>query len=397
MNPRLDLLHPYPFEQLAQVKAGIAPPQDRAHIALSVGEPKHPVPKLIREALSGHLDGLGSYPTTAGMPELREAIVKWLRQRFHLASDSLDPERHVLPVCGTREALFAFGQCIVDTRGDALVLMPNPCYQIYEGAALLAGAQPGYLACLAESGLPDFEAVPASLWRRCQLLYLCSPANPTGAIMGAATLQRLIGLAEEFDFVIAADECYSEIYLDEHSPPTGLLEAAAAAGRDDYRRCIVFHSLSKRSNVPGLRSGFVAGDAELIARFHRYRTYHGCTMPPPVQAASAAAWRDEDHVRHNRSLYRRKFNAVVPILAPVLGAKRPAGGFYLWPETPIDDVEFARRLFVQQNVTVLPGSFLSRITDNVNPGGHRVRVALVPPLEECIEAAERIRNFVRTL
>ncbi len=397
MNPRLESLHPYPFERLGRLKSGLTPPGDKRHIALSVGEPKHPTPDLVRHALTGGLDGLSSYPTTAGTRELREAVAEWLSRRFGLAPDSLDPERHILPVSGTREGLFSFAQCVVGGAQEPLVLMPNPFYQIYEGAALLSGATPWYLSCAPHTGVPDFEAVPASVWRRCQLLYLCSPANPSGAVIEPAVLERLLALADEFDFVIAADECYSEIYLEEDRPPVGLLQAAAAAGRHDYRRCAVFHSLSKRSSVPGLRSGFVAGDAHLLAEFHRYRTYHGCTMPLYAQAASVAAWHDEEHVRDNRSLYRRKFDAVVPILAQVMRVERPTGGFYLWPETPIDDVEFCRLLFARENVTVLPGSFLSRVVNGVNPGSRRVRIALVPPLDECVEAAERIRDFLRTM
>ncbi|NIR29518.1 MAG: succinyldiaminopimelate transaminase [Gammaproteobacteria bacterium] len=397
MNPRLESLHAYPFERLARLKSGVTPPAGKTHIALSIGEPKHPTPDLIRDTLVGCLDGLSSYPTTAGTRELREAVAEWLCQRFGLAPESLDPERHVLPVSGTREGLFAFAQCVVGGESGPLVLMPNPFYQIYEGAAILSGATPWYLPCVARTGLPDFESVPASVWRRCQLLYLCSPANPTGAVIEPAELQWLLSMADEFGFVIAADECYSEIYLDEDRPPVGLLQAAATAGRHDYRRCVVFHSLSKRSSVPGLRSGFVAGDADLLATFHRYRTYHGCAMPLYAQAASIAAWRDEAHVRDNRSLYRRKFDAVLPILAEVMRVERPRGGFYLWPETPISDVEFARLLFARQNVAVLPGSFLSRVVNGVNPGSGRVRIALVPPLDECVEAAERIRDLLGTL
>jgi N-succinyldiaminopimelate aminotransferase len=276
--------------------------------------------------------------------------------------------------------------------------MPNPFYQIYEGAALLAGAEPWFINATAETGfVPDFDAVPPEVWTRCQLLYICSPGNPTGAVLDSATLQKLIQLADEHDFVIASDECYSEIYLDEDAPPLGLLEVAARLGRNDYRRCIVFHSLSKRSNVPGMRSGFVAGDAHIIERFHLYRTYHGCAMPLPTQAASKAAWGDEQHVAHNRALYREKFDAVLDILQPVMDVQRPAASFYLWPRTPIDDAEFARELYARCNVTVLPGSYLSRDAHGINPGQNRIRIALVEPLDECVEAAHRIMDLLKTL
>ena len=398
MNPDLARLQPYPFEKLAALKAGVVPPADLGPIALSIGEPKHPTPDFITETLIAHLHLLSSYPTTRGLPVLRQAIADWLTRRFRLPIGSLDPERQILPLNGTREGLFALPQALVDRSRQPLVLMPNPFYQIYEGAALLAGAEPGYLPCLAEQGyLPDFAAVTADTWRRCQLLYLCSPGNPSGAVIPLATLQRLIELAEEFDFVIAADECYAELYDDEAQPPVGLLQAAARLGHSDYRRCLVFHSLSKRSNVPGLRSGFVAGDAELIERFFQYRTYHGCAMPVQHQHASLAAWRDEAHVVANRALYRAKFDAVLAILGEVLEVSRPAGGFYLWPRTPIPDPDFARGLFAASNVTVLPGSYLSRAVDGVDPGADRVRLALVAPLDECVEAAWRIRRYLEGL
>lgn len=398
MNPDLARLEPYPFEKLAALKAGLEPPADLGAIALSIGEPKHPTPDFITETLIAHLHLLSSYPTTRGLPLLRQAIADWLTRRFRLPAGSLDPERQILPLNGTREGLFALPQALVDRSRQPLVLMPNPFYQIYEGAALLAGAEPGYLPCLAEQGyLPDFSTVTADTWRRCQLLYLCSPGNPSGAVIPLATLQRLILLAEEFDFVIAADECYAELYDDEARPPVGLLQAAAALGHADYRRCLAFHSLSKRSNVPGLRSGFVAGDAELIERFFQYRTYHGCAMPVQHQHASLAAWRDEAHVVANRALYRAKFDAVLAILGEVLEVSRPAGGFYLWPRTPIPDPDFARGLFAASNVTVLPGSYLSRAVAGVDPGANRVRLALVAPLEECVEAAWRMRRYLEGL
>lgn len=395
MNPDLTRLQPYPFERLAELNAGVEPPAGLAPIALSIGEPKHPTPGFITEAVITHLHGLSQYPLTRGQPALRETIATWLAQRFALPAAGIDPERQVLPVNGTREALFAIAQAVIDRSCDPVVLMPNPFYQIYEGAALLAGAEPVFLNTTATTDyLPDFSEVPDTVWQRTQLVYICSPGNPTGAVMDMPALQALITLADRHDFVIAADECYSEIYFDEADPPPGLLQAAAAMGHDDYRNCLVFHSLSKRSNAPGLRSGFVAGDADVIAAFLRYRTYHGCAMPPATQAASIEAWRDEAHVRENRALYRQKFNSVHAILGPLLDVQIPAAGFYLWPVTPVDDTLFARGLLAQQNVTVLPGSFLSRNHDRCNPGTNHVRMALVAPLEDCTEAAERIRTYL---
>lgn len=409
MNPDIERLQPYPFERLAALKQGLTPPRDREHIALSIGEPKHPTPRIIAEAMIAHLHQLSVYPNTRGLPALREAIAEWLSRRFSPAPGApgsrgaggrltIDPETQVLPVNGTREALFAFAQATIDRTRKARVLMPNPFYQIYEGAALLAGAQPHYLSCDAAHGfIPDFSCVDETLWQDCQLLYLCSPGNPTGALIDEQTFISLIELAHRHDFIIASDECYSELYLDETHPPTGLLEAAAAMGNASLSRCIAFHSLSKRSNAPGLRSGFVAGDAKLIERFLLYRTYHGCAMSLPVQQASIAAWRDEQHVRENRALYRAKFAAVLDILGPHLTMPTPRASFYLWPETPIPDTTFAARLFADENVTVLPGSFLSRMREGVDPGAHRIRIALVTPLDECVEAALRIRGFLERL
>ena len=398
MNPNLTRLKPYPFERMAELFRDVTPPDGLDTIRLSIGEPKHPTPGFITEAVIEHLHGLSSYPGTRGTQALRESICDWLTQRFRLPAGSLVPEQHVLPVNGTREALFAIAQCLVDPGQHPLVLMPNPFYQIYEGAALLAGAEPYFLNCTAETGyLPDFSAVPDAVWARCQILYICSPGNPTGRVIDQPALQHLIGLAERHDFIIVSDECYSELYQDESAPPPGLLQAAGAMGNDSYRRCLVFHSLSKRSNAPGLRSGFVAGDAALIEAFFRYRTYHGCAMPPASQAASQRAWRDEKHVQENRRLYREKFAAVTAILAPVLEVPTPPAGFYLWPRTPLDDTEFSRRLYQAHNVIVLPGSFLSRDTADGNPGAGHIRLALVAPLDECIEAAQRIRDFIQQL
>jgi len=396
MNNAMQLLQPYPFEKLRALLGGVTPNPEKRPVALSIGEPKHRSPDFVAKALADNLDQMAVYPTTLGIPALREAIAGWCTRRFDLPEGWMDPARNVLPVNGTREALFAFTQTVVNRSDDGLVISPNPFYQIYEGAAFLAGAQPYYLPCLNENGFnPDFDAVTPDIWKRCQILFLCSPGNPTGALIPVDTLKKLIALADEHDFVIAADECYSELYFDEQTPPPGLLSACVELGRKDFKRCVVFHSLSKRSNLPGLRSGFVAGDADILKAFLLYRTYHGCAMPVQTQLASIAAWNDEAHVRANRDLYREKFDAVLDILAPVLDVQRPDGGFYLWPSVGTDDAAFCRDLFVDQHVTVVPGSYLSREVDGVNPGAGRVRLALVAPLAECIEAAERIRDFVR--
>ncbi|PKM10239.1 MAG: succinyldiaminopimelate transaminase [Gammaproteobacteria bacterium HGW-Gammaproteobacteria-3] len=398
MNPNIGHLHSYPFARLAQLKQGLTPPADKSPITLSIGEPQQATPALIQEALLSSLQGLSNYPTTKGLTEFRQTIADWLSRRFKLTPDAIDPETQVLPVCGTREALFSFAQAVIDSSRDALVLMPNPFYQIYEGAALLAGAEPYYLDTPEQTGyLPDFDNVPESVWQRCQLLYLCSPGNPTGAVLGQSDFEKLIALAQRHDFVIASDECYSEIYDDENQPPPGLLEVAFAMGHHDFKRCMVFHSLSKRSNAPGLRSGFVAGDAEILQQYFHYRTYHGCAMPLPTQYASLAAWQDERHVIANRQLYREKFSAFIAILETACTARKPAAGFYIWLKIPIPDTEFAQKLFQQQNVTVLPGSFLSRDSANGNPGRNHVRIALVASLQECSEAALRIKSFINSL
>ncbi len=406
MNSDLDKLQPYPFEKLNQLKSEVTPCSDYSPIALSIGEPKHASPSFVLEELTKQLGKLSIYPSTKGIPELRKSICDWLTSRFELAPTSLDPEQHVLPVNGTREAIFSLTQAVVDrlvsshnqAEQPPLVVCPNPFYQIYEGASFLAGAEPHFLPCLPENHyIPDFDAVQPEVWQRCQLLFLCSPGNPTGAVIPSDALQKLILLADEHDFIIASDECYSEIYCDESQAPIGLLQACAEMNRNDYKRCVVFHSLSKRSNLPGLRSGFVAGDANIMAQFLRYRTYHGCAMPIQHQLASIAAWGDEKHVIENRSFYREKFATVIPILNEVMNTEQTDASFYLWLETPIRDDLFAQQLFQQKHVTVLPGRYLSRTVNGVNPGENRVRLALVAPLEECIDAAERIRDFVKSL
>ncbi|MGZ5006352.1 MAG: succinyldiaminopimelate transaminase [Methylobacter sp.] len=398
MTPNLKHLHPYPFEKLAQLKQSIVPP-NIPHIALSMGEPTHATPHLIQEALLTHLHGLANYPTTKGIPELRQAIAGWIGRRFQIPADALNAETQVLPVNGTREALFSFAQCLIDPAKDSpIVIMPNPFYQIYEGAALLAGAEPYFMNTLEDSAyLPDFDAVPDEIWRRCQLIYICSPGNPTGSVIDQAGHEKLLKLAEKYDFVIASDECYTEIYDDENNPPPGLLQTAYNMGNTTFKRCVIFHSLSKRSNAPGLRSGFVAGDAEILKHYFQYRTYHGCAMPLPTQHASIQAWQDETHVIENRRLYREKFAAFIDILGDVCTVIKPPASFYVWLKTPLSDTEFAKQLFAQQNITVLPGSYLSRDYDGIDPGLNHVRIALVAPLDECIEAAHRIKNFLNSL
>lgn len=396
MNPHLDKLQPYPFERLRKLFEGIEPNPNCTPVSLGIGEPQHAAPAFVRETVSRELDALARYPTTLGVPALREAIAAWLTQRFALSG--VDAQHQVLPVNGTREALFAFAQAVVDGRDSPVVLCPNPFYQIYEGAALLAGAQPVFLNCTPDNNYqPNFEAVDEQTWERCQLLYLCSPGNPTGAVLPLETLQFLIEKAERYQFVLASDECYSEIYGDEATPPPGLLQACRAMGNDEYRHCVVFHSLSKRSNLPGLRSGFAAGDARILARFAQYRTYHGCAMPLHHQMGSIAAWGDETHVRENRARYREKFDAVLAMLDGVLEVQRPQAGFYLWPVTPASDTEFARQLYARENLTVLPGSFLARSAQGVNPGTNRVRLALVAELDACVEAAQRIVRVAQAL
>ena len=397
MNPDLAKLQPYPFERLRLLFKGIAPDPRHAAINLGIGEPKHPTPEFIRQELIQNLAGLASYPATAGTPALRESIAAWARRRYKLSA--LNALTQVLPVNGSREALFALAQVVIDrSRGDAVVICPNPFYQIYEGAALLAGATPYYVNALPEHGFAvDYASVPPDVLARAQLVYACSPGNPTGKVMDLAQWRTLFDLSDRHGFVIASDECYSEIYLDETRPPLGALAAAQELGRKDYSRLIVFSSLSKRSNVPGMRTGFVAGDAELIRAFLLYRTYHGSAMGLPVQAASVAAWGDEAHVAENRRLYAQKFGAVLPLLQAPLVTGVPEGGFYFWSQTPVDDEHFAAALYREYNVTVLPGSYLARVAHGRNPGRNYVRMALVAPLGECLEAAQRINKFAKNL
>jgi len=396
MNPLLARLHPYPFERLRELTRGITPPAGFAPIGLGIGEPRHPTPRLIEQALIDGLPGLSSYPATAGEPALREACAAWIGRRYGVG---VDPATQVLPVNGSREALFALAQTVVDpTRTGATVVCPNPFYQIYEGAALLAGAQTAFAnSDPARNFASRWDEVDDATWARTQLLYVCSPGNPTGAVMPLAEWKRLFELSDRHGFVIASDECYSEIYFRAEAPLGGL-EAARALGRDGFPRLISLTSLSKRSNVPGMRSGFVAGDASIIGKFLLYRTYHGSAMSPVVQRASIAAWGDEAHVVANRDLYRAKFARVTPMLAQVLGVALPDAGFYLWAAVPGgDDVAFALGLLGQYNVAVLPGSLLARPAHGINPGAGRIRLALVAGVEECVEAAERIVSYTRTL
>jgi N-succinyldiaminopimelate aminotransferase len=395
MNPRLDSLQPYPFEKLRLLlaQAGTAPAGLRA-INLSIGEPKHAAPQCVKDAMVGALDGLSVYPPTKGDPKLREAISQWIGKRYGIPCPN--SETQVLPVLGSREALFSFAQVVLDSTKNGVVVCPNPFYQIYEGAALLGGATPYYVNSDPKLNFGcDWSTVPNEIWARTQLLFICSPGNPAGNVMSLAEWQTLFELSDRYGFVIASDECYSEIYLDESRPPLGGRQAAVQLGRTDFRNLISFSSLSKRSNVPGMRSGFVAGDAALMAKFLLYRTYHGSALSPVVSAASIAAWQDEAHVIDNRQQYRAKFDAVLPILEPVLDVKRPDASFYLWAGTKGPDADFVRDLLTQTNVTTLPGSFVGRTVNGVNPGQNRIRIALVAPLADCVEAAQRIADFVR--
>ncbi|TWI66599.1 succinyldiaminopimelate aminotransferase [Pseudoduganella lurida] len=402
MNPLLDKLHPYPFEKLRQLFEGATPNPALRHISLGIGEPKHPTPPFIKQALADSLDGLAVYPVTAGTEALRRTIAAWLERRYGLPP--LNAATQVLPVNGSREALFAFAQAVIDPSANALVVCPNPFYQIYEGAAFLSGAEPYFVnSDPARNFGCDYDSVPEEVWKRVQLLYLCSPGNPTGAVLSLTDWENLFALSERHGFVIASDECYSEIYHGDEAP-LGALQAAHILGLSSvdkpYARLVVFSSLSKRSNVPGLRSGFVAGDADLLKKFLLFRTYQGGAMSPPVQAASIAAWNDEAHVEDNRAQYRAKFDAITPLLQEVLDVQLPDAGFYLWADvsrTGLSDTEFARRLYAEQNVTVLPGSYLAREAHGTNPGRNRIRMALVAETAEGLEAAQRIVQFCNSL
>lgn len=397
MNPNLDRLQPYPFQKLNLLFEGIGPAPAYAPISLHIGEPKHATPDFIRQVLTDNLDRMACYPTTLGTRSLRMSIAAWLRRRYGLSD--INPDTQVIPVNGSREALFSFAQSVIDpTLSQAIVVCPNPFYQIYEGAALLAGAVPCFLNALPENNFAlDYPQLGDDTWSRTQLVYVCSPANPTGRVTPIDEWQELFELSDRHGFVIASDECYAEIYFDENKPPLGALEAARRLGRSGFPRLVVFGSLSKRSNVPGMRSGFVAGDASILKQFLLYRTYHGSAMNPAVQAASKAAWGDEFHVIENRRLYREKFEAVTEMLTGAVQVSMPDAAFYLWVRTPLDDVEFARRLYRNYNVTVLPGSYLARYAHGINPGENFVRVALVAPIAECLEAAERIKMLVASL
>jgi N-succinyldiaminopimelate aminotransferase len=401
MNPLLSSLQPYPFERLKQLFSTVTPNPAYAPISLGIGEPRHATPQLVLDALAKATAQLSAYPATAGLPALRESCVNWMQRRYGL---KLDAATQVLPVNGSREALFAFAQTVIDPTRDAVVVCPNPFYQIYEGAALLAGAQTYYAPSdPALNFNVNWDSVPADVWAKTQLLFVCSPGNPTGAVMPLSDWEKLFALSDKYGFVIASDECYSEIYFREEAPLGGL-EAATKLGRTDFKNLVAFTSLSKRSNVPGMRSGFVAGDANILKQFLLYRTYHGSAMSGMVQAASIAAWDDEAHVVANREQYRQKFAAVTPLLEAVMDVRLPDAGFYLWAAVPKqnadsggvgDDVAFARDLLAQYNVTVLPGSYLARNAQGFNPGAGRIRMALVAETAECLEAAQRIVAFIQ--
>ena len=398
MDSNLKKLKPYPFEKLRELFSQVNTNQELKNINLSIGEPKSPTPEFIKQALANKLDTLANYPKTKGEPFLRESIAKWLYQRFSLPPNSINPDQHILPVNGTREALFAIAQTIINDNGHTKVLTPNPFYQIYEGAAYLADAEPLYIDFRVVNGdVPALNEISENTWKDTQLIYICTPSNPTGEILPQQCLVKLIQLAHKYDFIIASDECYSEIYLDENNPPQGLLQAAIAYGDEKYQRCLSFYSLSKRSNSPGLRSGFVAGDTNIITEFLKYRTYHGCAMPLATQYASAAAWNDESHVQKNRLIYQQSFTLALQELSPCCDVELPQAGFYLWLPTPIDDEEFALGLYSQQNVTVLPGKYLARSVKNHNPGANRVRIALVATPDECQTAANRITTYIKSI
>lgn len=406
MNPQLDLLHPYPFAKMATLLADSVPASDYETIKLGIGEPKHEPPAFVLKVLAENLNKVQNYPSTNGLPELRQAIAQWLKQRFRLTA--IDTDSQIIPVMGTREALFSFVQAAIDNskvtsnNDKPLVVMPNPFYQIYEGATLLAGAEPYFVACNADNDFKgDYRSVPSEIWQRTQLVFVCSPNNPTGAVFSEADWQALIELSDQYDFIIASDECYSELYFD--TPPVGLLEACANMGRHDYKNCVVFHSLSKRSNLPGLRSGFVAGDAELLMPYLQYRTYQGCALPIHHQLASIAAWQDETHVEENRQLYAQKFDLWMSELGDLLKLNKPDAGFYFWVQVPeqfkdeqgnLDDEAFVKALFEKVNIHALAGRYLSREVNGTNPGKGFVRLALVASVEESQKAITRLKTLL---
>ena len=398
MNHNLKLLQPYPFQKLKKLLQGIPRNTSLKPIDLHIGEPKHTTPDFIRQTMINHLGGLANYPTTQGTPALRESIANWLMQRYQLPT--ISPETEIIPVNGSREALFSFAQAVIDSTNNKspIVICPNPFYQIYEGAAFLAGAQPEFINTVAENDFRmDYSQLSDDVWKQAQLVYVCTPSNPTGNVMTLTDWEQLFELSDRHHFVIASDECYSEIYLNEDNSPLGALEAANRLGRSGFPRLVVFNSLSKRSNVPGLRSGYVAGDAQILNKYLLYRTYHGCAMNPVSQAASIAAWNDEKHVKENRSLYRKKFSHAQNSMRDNLRIRIPDASFYLWAHTPISDTEFTKRLYGDYNITVLPGSYLGRDARGVNPGENFVRIALVASLDECKEAIERINNLLDNL
>lgn len=389
MNPNLESLHAYPFERLDALKSPLSPNAEHPHISLALGEPKHEPPDWIVDELTNReriTSGLGAYPATRGMPELREAISAWLQNRFGV---TVDASTQILPVNGTREGLFSFGQAVLSGSSTGLTLIPNPFYQIYEGSCLLRGSNPYYVPGTVK---PNIDSIPVSVLERAELLYLCTPNNPSGSVFDLAELMQVVELAQQYDFVVASDECYSEIYMDEGQPPPGLLQAAFELGLTDFHNCIAFNSLSKRSNCPGLRSGFAVGDAKIMSAYYHYRTYHGCAMPVHVQEVSTKLWRDEAHVVSNREIYRKKFHAIQPMMKRQFDCELPSGAFYYWPDVQMNDERFAKELFVRENITVLPGQYLSRTVNESNPGKNRIRIALVAPYEACIDAVRRLCN-----
>lgn len=394
LNPRLKLLQPYPFEKLQRLFEGVEPNPRLKPINLAIGEPKHPVPQFIRDAMSSGLDGLANYPSIIGRESLRQSIADWLKRRYCIAQ--INPETQVIPTLGSREALFSLAQAMLDeSKDDGLVLCPNPFYQIYEGAALLAGLRPYFINSVPGNQFHlNWAGVPNEVWRRVQMVFTCSPGNPSGAVMALDAWRELFALSDKYGFIIAADECYSDIYFDESNPPLGALEAAHKLGRNGFPRLVVLASLSKRSNVPGMRSGFAVGDASIIEQFTRYRTYHGSAMNGTIQSASEAAWKEDSHIQENRLLYAEKFDAFYDIVNPVLPLVKPAAAFYYWVATPIDDKDFAVHLLRDANITVLPGSFLGRDAHGINPGKKFIRIALVSSATESVESAQRIRKFV---